>query len=871
MNLAHITDSLAALFAEHRLVFWYDPDAAFLDLIPELDLPKVTVLRLDQHPALALKVRLELEDRQGKYLLYAPTPAPDPADDWLLDIRLYSRVFAADSASLILDELGLQTQFLRSHIAAREAFFRSKERTDKLKRFVAPGDNEDALDLKMLAVLVRAEQPELFPVLMRLFAVSCDQDGFDPRVAPRGWQDIEKMGLAPAFWALIAEAFGYNDAAPTLYGLLIRLFATEFSVKCKAASPLAWRNFLLDPEPRRRVNCAVLLDQWRNHLGLYTAYDALSAFFAAELRAAEALTGYALDALLEVMTFETVERMIIVLLRDEILSLQSVNGGALGEAIQRRRDGHWANRHFGATPRSALFNDIYDALQRALELFQQRWRHDRGLSFASAKDMANAYANELFRFDQLYRQFHHAADKVERGGEDLLKALAARVESCYVGWFLEQLALCWDGFLDQGAGEGLLGSWTLDGIRNQYDFYPLFVQSHLSANPRNKVFVIVSDALRFEAAEELARSINGRYRFQAELRPLLGVAPSFTALGMAALLPHRELRFKPANAEVLVDGLPANGLENRNAILKKVNGVALKAEDVIAMSKEEGRARVRDFRVVYIYHDRIDAVGDKAATEGHTFEAVHEAIEELAALVRVVVNTLNGGYVLVTADHGFVFQNTTPDRLDKHALEAPPGARVAHKRYILGENLGRSDKVFHGKTEITASAKDDLEFWSPRGYGRFHFVGGARFVHGGLSLQEIMIPILIIREARGKNLEKSQTRKVGVCLLGTRRKVVTSLHRFEFIQTEPVSERVKPVTLRISLRDGNELVSDEARVTFESASSSLDERKTIVTLTLKGMTYDPRKAYSLVLRDAENDTECERIAFYVDLAFARDF
>jgi len=890
MNLAHITDSLAVLFAEQRLVFWYDPDAAFLELLPELDLPDVTLLRLDEQPALGVKVRLELEDPQGKYLLYAPSALPDLDEDWLLDIRLYSRVFSADPASLLLDELGLSSLGLREHIAARGAFFRNKERVEKLKRFVAAGptseEDEQALDLKMLAVLVRAEQTDLFSVLMRLFATQCGPEGYAP-AAPsfvRLWREIEKMSLAPAFWTLLRDALGYEEESPSLYGLLLRLFVTEFCVKCAAAPPQGWLHLLLDADPRRRVNATLLLDHWRNHLCFYTSYDSISRFFGAELRVAEMLDGYGLGALLGVMTFEAVERRIVALLRDEVLGLQSADGGAVAEVIQRRRDGHWASPHHRDDPRVAFYCDAYDALQAALALFQLRWSHDRGLSFATAEDMFNAYARELFRFDQLYRQLHFAADRVERAGPsvgpdegaDLLKALVARVESCYSGWFLDQLALCWDDFLGAKPGEGVLGSWRLERVERQEDFYQRFVQSHLAANPRNKAFVIVSDALRFEAAEELTRAINGRYRFQAKLRPLLGVAPSYTALGMAALLPHRELSFKAGSADVLVDGALSSGLENRNAILRKVNGIALKAEEVLAMSKEEGRARIKDFRVVYIYHDCIDAVGDKAASEGQTFQAVRQAIEELAALARVVVNTLNGGYVLVTADHGFVFQDRALDRLDKHALTPPPGALLSHKRFVLGKGLGEAGSVFYGKTGVTAGIKAvesqaDVEFWAPRGYGRFNFVGGARFMHGGLSLQELVIPLITIREARGRDRENSETRKVGVRLLGGRRKIVSSLHRFEFIQTEPVSERVKPLTLRIALRDGGELLSDEARVTFESASASLEERKKSVTLTLKGRTYDPRKEYSLVLRDAENDVELERESVFIDMAFIGDF
>ncbi len=103
------------------------------------------------------------------------------------------------------------------------------------------------------------------------------------------------------------------------------------------------------------------------------------------------------------------------------------------------------------------------------------------------------------------------------------------------------------------------------------------------------------------------------------------------------------------------------------------------------------------------------------------------------------------------------------------------------------------------------------------------------------------------------------------------RRVVNNLHRFEFIQTEAVSDRMQPLIATASLRDGNELISNEEVVTFDSASASMDERKKSVKLILKNMQFDKKKEYYLVLRDQQDDTEYERIPIHIDLAFARDF
>src|SRR4030042_2766510 len=109
-----------------------------MDRLPFLMLGKtaVSILRLDKIGALNAKIQIERESPAGRFLLYSPTEEPDYENDWLLDIRLYSRNFRADKASIILDELGLANQHLRQHLAERRKFFDNKERLQNLKTLI---------------------------------------------------------------------------------------------------------------------------------------------------------------------------------------------------------------------------------------------------------------------------------------------------------------------------------------------------------------------------------------------------------------------------------------------------------------------------------------------------------------------------------------------------------------------------------------------------------------------------------------------------------------------------------------------------------------------------------------------------------------
>ena len=137
--------------------------------------------------------------------------------------------------------------------------------------------------------------------------------------------------------------------------------------------------------------------------------------------------------------------------------------------------------------------------------------------------------------------------------------------------------------------------------------------------------------------------------------------------------------------------------------------------------------------------------------------------------------------------------------------------------------------------------------------------------------QEIVVPVVQVRELEGKTAANEAVKQVSVSLLGSNRKIVNSLQKFELIQTEKVSDRMTPRTLVVSLRDGELLISTEEMVTFNSSSDSMEERKRSLTLRLKKGSYDNKREYFLVFRDPGTQIEYERIPMTIDLAFMNDF
>jgi len=870
MSQQRITDALTTAFSSHSIVFWHDADGEFAFSVKNLLPDAVELLYLDDLPALAIKLQLERAAPRGRFLVYSVKPAPDPANDWLLDIRLRSRSFHADNASILLEDLGLTSLQLRAHLKERAKFLKSKDRVDRLKRWVAPSDAAEDLDRKMIAVLAKAEQPDLPGILLRLFSGLLQDGAANLDAEPKAWSDIVANDLIDSFWGLIEQEMGYRDASPTLRDFLFRILVTDFSRTVSGGCPAQLSHFVLN-DKARAANASVFVAGWRSHMQHFGSYDALSGTVARELGLNNVIAGLSAESLAETMTFEEVERRIIQDIKGRIIAGAGADMDTMRGLIARRRDGHWANKllaHSSAT--TLALASCYDALESAAGFFELKEKFNAGFGFATAEAGLAAYQSELFRFDQLYRQINHAADGVEPMGWALLHELRERIESAYSGWFVPQLGSAWSKVLE--GNDGLLSSWKIDAWVNQPDFFEKHVMAHLDAGIR-RVFVVISDAFRYEAAEELVRDINGKSRFKAALTPMLGVLPSYTALGMASLLPHHTLAYKlNSNLDVMADDAVVSTLEQRSAHLGKYQGVAVKADELLSMGKDKGREFVRDHRVIYIYHDKIDMLGDKQGSEGQTFDAVAQTLTELNQLATFIVNSLNGSLVLMTADHGFLYQESALDEADKSTLgDKPEGTLRAKKRYLLGQGIGESNKAWCGNTAVTArtaSGEGSMDFWVPKGVARFHFAGGARFVHGSAMPQEIVIPVITLRESENQS---AKTRAVEFSLLGSSNKVVTNKQRFEFIQTEPVSERVLARSVLVSLRDGETMISDEQSVTFDSSSGLMDERKRSVILTIKSGHYDKTKDHFLIARDTQTKVEVIRIPLKVDLAFANDF
>jgi hypothetical protein len=236
---------------------------------------------------------------------------------------------------------------------------------------------------------------------------------------------------------------------------------------------------------------------------------------------------------------------------------------------------------------------------------------------------------------------------------------------------------------------------------------------------------------------------------------------------------------------------------------------------------------MRDHEVIYIFHNTIDKVGDALATEADTFDAVERAFEELDRIIKKVAN-INGSNMLITADHGFIFQQDDVDDADMTALPTAGEWSYRSRRFALGKGIAPSTNVKVFNSQALGLAGD----WSaafPLALGRFPLQGsGKRFVHGGFSLQEVVVPVVRIHKAR-----TDDTGQVEVELLRVPAKITTGQFSVSLFQDKPAVDKVLPRTLRLAVysKDGTVLSEVKTHV-FDSTDAEARNRETTILLVL---------------------------------------
>ena len=833
LNLKQIIDRLNEEFTgdNRKLVFWYDDKGEFAEDMDSVVLDNAKIYRLEPDNQFYTKRFLEREDTTTNYLIYAPFPKPDVKDNHLEDTLLYSKRFFADRASLLSVDLGIEEKYkpiIEKHIK----FFANKERTQRFYDLEIENFNEENILVGMLASICRTRTCSFEEVVRVMLTDGELQDN-------KFLAEIEKYDLLSAFWKLCEQHFGYTDPKPNLEKLLVTMFVTATERQLSGEIPQPWKTFV----SYKSGNIIAFLDNLSNSVLYRDRYDELSSHVAAGLQVNTALSGYLPENLVDCDTFIAVDHIIVKWVMERLVAEDT--GAKLDRydipAICDKR----MKMHFGRRTEKT-----YQLLDSAFHLIEA----GKYVAPEGFKNIIDRYRKQDMLIDQQYRKFYFCYDAMEE--TSAFETLRSLVENIYTNEYLAKLLPKWN--------EGIQEEHAMTEIPLQRNFY----RRHVSS-VKERTVVIISDAMRYEVGQELLRRMQDDPKCTAKMDVQLSVLPSYTRLGMASLLPHDTLTMTD-DFRVLADDVLCDSLFGRQTVLQShvANSVCVQFDDIKNLKKNDLRDIFTGKQVVYIYHNQIDARGDKANTEDEVFVACEEAIQEIMALIGKINTNANTHHFVVTADHGFIYKRDKVTESDKIGGVSGKSAFI-NRRFIVAQEPVVDEGVEFMPMSRVLGNNDTKIVSYPVSSNVFKVAGGGQnFVHGGSSPQEMLVPVLDIKMERGH----METRPAQITLVSMVQKITNLITTMDFIQSDAVSDTIKPATYKLYfISEDNEKISNENIYVADKRDSDATKRIFRMRFTFKNKKYDKDKQYYLVAYDDTTGLESFRHPVIMDLAFADDF
>lgn len=840
-------------FYKRRIIFWYDEDREFEDQIGEMDLVNAKVIALTGSNSFVVKKTLVFDEPETNFLVYSPIHYDSPEDNWLINIELYSEEFRADLNSIWMDEMGLPNNpMIRKLVRGYSKFFKSADRRKSIAAMSNHIANASQLHLAVMASICGLKTPSAADIIRGVLSSGMDVE------CNSIYQEFVKYGADTPFRVMVAQATGYSEADSIEFGRLATHIMLSAVTRTMRSEYLAGLDaFISYPH---QAFCYDLISEWLHDDagGLYE----IARFVEYEARLDQRFGKLAVEDLVDTDCFPCVNECILQALMNDIgnyiISIDTINA-----VVEKRRTMVWYEE-------VACY---YEGLQQVANMQAFFHEHAAGFHLAQSHEIWKAYTSDYYRMDTYYRLYHlcfsRSLSVSNEKLDDLFKVVTEKVEALYNGWFLNQLSSNWTNVCE----EELATYGYIMEVSRQNSFY----SSKVVAN-NNRVFVIISDAMRYEVAASLTEQLRREMQSKVTLDSVQAVFPTITKFGMAALLPHSKLTTVPkANGglSVLADGASTE-MPNRDKILKAKHGasVALQYKNIIKLKRAERQALVKGMEIVYIYHDKIDEASHTA--DNLVFGACDDAIAEIKTLVRIICNDFGGTRILITADHGFLYTYSPLSEDEKVSKASFNDMDIEYgRRYAVMQENASPDYLMPVKYIDAASG---YSAFTPRENIRIKMNGGGlNFVHGGISLQEMVVPVIdyqFLRNANKtyqRNKDKYDTKPVSLSLLSANRKISNMIFSLNFYQNEAVGDNRSSCNYLLYFVDATgKQISDTARIIADKTEENNQDRTFRCSFNLKSLKYSKHDSYYLMIVDESGLQAPQREEFQIDIAFAME-
>ncbi|AFY60116.1 PglZ domain-containing protein [Synechococcus sp. PCC 6312] len=832
---------------EKGLVVWYDPEQAYESVAVELSLPNTTVALFEGS---FFKLREDIDhllndNHPPRLVVYVPMDR----------METHHALIELDCAGVIMQPKQQPPSCnTRLSVVARNALkpILGDEQVSEIEHQVEAGK----LSLDDLNSLADKGKDISTGILTLIFGTANPQEvALDFLHSDRHDNNVVKKAAEQELQHLFQVSFDVElSASQSLaswrkklgqYILLTDLFASLKQLPSSLASvPIANTKSSIDA-------CVRLTQTWRNSRNMRDSYVTVSKQIEKEL----ALNQLQLpvESLQENETFLCVELALLEYVESELIKAANL---ALVELAKYRLSSFWSNVIPEIQARWAL-------ILSAAEVLIEADRVGRAIKKApsSVLDLVKSYSDDdepWCALDTHHRHMESRKYNFEFAGSndhECLEKLLIRAEQRYteVG---SELAKHFITHYQQA-------EHPIKGLLQQREVFKKRVKPHLSDG---KVAYLWVDALRFEMASELCRVLKEDFTF--EIQPAIAMMPTITEIGMAALLPNAD-----ESAKVVSVGGGKLGLEiagkvikdrkDRIKFLREQAGVSVfdaKLDDLLPKPTKKVRDSIQNAELILITSQEIDELGEQDNISQARLQ-IDGVLSQLRRGIRLLAD-LGIKTIVLTADHGHIFADELGEDMK---IEAPGGeVKDLHRRVWVG--LGGTSELSYLRTSLASLGVDsEFDIATPWTFACFKSKGGGRaYFHGGLSPQELIVPVVVLN-----SIVKPQLQSTGVQWILTpgTPKLTTRFFSVQIsgIQSELSLFGFTPPNVKLELRANKKCVSCpvSASYGFEDATGEVKlkiadhDNKQIEpnTITLMLLEEISQKTVGVYLLDATSGVE----------------
>lgn len=816
-----------------KIVFWYDAKEEYIELIKQLKVDNTEII-IYENNSFWIRYHIEKEEPNKNIVIYFPCDRLKGLDNELLDLESANSdlVFNPDTTTMNLKALNL-TEDCRNVIKKYSRFFNDKKRKKEFNDFDSAEKNAENIDYIVTSILLNIKSTNVDDIIKNIIKIYFDDS--------KKLEKFLKYGNEEFILGLFNNTFGSSmktseELLETFKALVFTYFASNIKNTNKISK---YGKYLLK---NKSTNVYVFINSLMRDKTTKQYYDKLAMEIEKEFGIEDIIKSMDIEDYKTSDAFCCIDKYVLAYITDKLFE-EIGEYDKYEKYIDCRENKYWYE----------TYANEYNFLKTSIKFFEEVGQQN--IKTVEIEKFVEDYANKFSKIDTLYRKIYYYFDNIEN--KDTFIELKNKIENIYVNDFMMELSIKWRNSL-----EGI-NKYETNKITKQNRFYETYVKPY--NDKKDRIIVIISDAFRYECAKELADRLK-TVGSKTELNFMLGVIPSYTKLGEAALLPNKKLSRVDEGENILVDGCPSSTIKDREKILQKENSesIAVKYNDMYEMTKMEWKKMFSGKKVVYIYHNTIDTTGEH--NETRIFQACQDAINEIEKLVKDLHTTFSGVNVFITADHGFFYKRGKIETYEKTSKEA--NVKTQKTRYSYTLEPSKEEGIISINLE-NIFGKNSGYVNIPKGNIIYERQGsGVNYVHGGILPEEVIIPVIDFKSTRIS--EKNKT--VGITYSGITTRITNSITYLEFLQDSNVDENNKPCRYLLHFEDENQnRVSDECTIIADYENTEVKDRFFREKFVFKNIEYNRTKPYYLVITNEKTGEVFQKVRFTIDIAIVNNF